>query len=206
MVTHPVPDDNAWVRTSVGVLRAAIGGALASVVLAIWALPASACSPPFEPSIEALGPHQVVVVGTTGARVANGRLFHVERWFNGGLPTTPIVIGFKEGEPIGDCSYPVAAGTQLIIAPDRLENGSLYADLATLQADPDSEAGRAYLAEAIALFGPGVVPEPAAEEPPANAGMAVVLPVLIGVVAIGALAGVAFVVAGRSGRRTRPGG
>ena len=205
MVTHPVPDDNARVRTSVGVLRAAIGGALASVLLAIWALPASACSPPFEPSIEALGPDQVVVVGTTGARVANGRLFHVERWFNGGLPTTPIVIGFKEGEPIGDCSYPVAAGTHLIIAPDRLENGSLYADLATLQADPDSGAGRAYLAEAIALFGPGVAPEPA-EERPADAGMAVVLPVLIGLVAIGALAGVAFVVAGRSGRRTRPGG
>ena len=54
-------------------------------------------------------------------RVANGRLFHVERWFNGGPPTTPIVIGFKEGEPIGDCSYPVAAGMHLIIAPARTE-------------------------------------------------------------------------------------
>ena len=127
--------------------------------LAPPAAPALACSPPFErPTIEAMGPGQVVVVGTTGDRVPGGRLFHVERAYNGGITTTPIVIAFKEGEPIGDCSYPVSAGTHLIIAPYREPDGRLYADLSTLQADPASEDGRLYVAEAESLFGDGTIP------------------------------------------------
>ena len=118
---------------------------------------ASACSPPFDPSIRALGPEQIVLVGTTGERVDGGRLFHVERAFNATL-TTPIVIAFKEGEPVGDCSYPVDPGQHVIIAPFREPDGGLSADLGTLQADPESEAGVGYLAEAIELFGDGYVP------------------------------------------------
>jgi hypothetical protein len=68
------------------------------------------------------------------------------------------VIAFKEGEPIGDCSYPVSAGMEMIIAPVVEPDGRLTADLVTLQADPTSDAGRRFLAEAEALFGPGVVP------------------------------------------------
>jgi hypothetical protein len=103
-----------------------------------------ACSPPFEqPTIKALGPAQLVVVGMTGERVAGGRLFHVSRWFNGPAPTTPILIDFKEGTPVGDCSYPMSAGVPLIIAP-LMDDGRLSADLVTLQADPASDLGRAY--------------------------------------------------------------
>jgi len=129
-----------------------------------WLHPAAAyaCSAPFEePTIRALGPAQVVVVGTIGERVAGGRAFHVERWFNGGVPSTPIIIAFKEGEPIGDCSYLVRSGQSLIIAPNREANGALSADLVTLQADPSSDLGRKYVAEATQMFGPGVVPQPA---------------------------------------------
>jgi len=118
---------------------------------------ASACSPPFDPSIRALGPDQIVLVGTTGERVDGGRLFHVERAFNATL-TTPVVIAFKEGEPVGDCSYPVDPGQHLIIAPYREPDGRLRADLGTLQANPESEAGVGYLAEAVELFGDGNVP------------------------------------------------
>ena len=104
------------------------------IALLAWPSSAAACSPPFErPTIRALGPAQLVVVGTVGERVPGGRLFHVERWFNGGEPETPIVIGFKEGEPVGDCSYPVSTDERKIIAPSREPDGSLYADLATLQ-------------------------------------------------------------------------
>jgi hypothetical protein len=124
---------------------------------------ALACSPPFEPiTIRGLGPQQVVVVGTIGERVAGGRIFHVERWFNGGVPSAEIVIAFKEGEAVGDCSYPVQTGQHLIIAPILEADGRLSADLVTLQADPASDVGQAYLREATALYGPGVVP-PAAE-------------------------------------------
>ena len=67
-------------------------------------------SPPFNPTIEALGPSQHR--GGRHDRRARQRrpLFHVERSFNG-PSTTPIVIAFKEGEPVGDCSYLVHAGS-----------------------------------------------------------------------------------------------
>ena len=134
--------------------------ASALIVLSIQlASPALACSPTFEkPTIAALGPGQVVLIGTTGDPAPGGRLFHVDRSYNGGATTTPIVIAFKEGEPIGDCSYPVSAGTHLIIAPYRELDGRLSADLSTLQANPASEDGRRYVAEAESLFGEGTVP------------------------------------------------
>jgi len=64
-------------------------------------LPTVACSPPFEPTIRALGPDQMIIVGTC----------------------------LRTSRP--------------------------------LQADPSSEEGQRYLAEAAALFGAGVVPPPA---------------------------------------------
>lgn len=145
--------------------------------------PVLACSPAFEePTIAALGPDQVVVVGTIGAKVDGGRRFHVERWFNPGPPQAEIVIAFKEGEPVGDCSYPVSEGQRLIIAPDRDDFGTLSAALFTLQADPATDVGLRYLAEAVALFGPGVVPERTvvADEPPDVGAIALVAALIVG--------------------------
>ncbi len=143
--------------------RAAVAVLAGMVLVSILPATAYACSAPFEePTIRALGPQQVVVVGTIGERVPGGRAFHVQRWFNGGVPTTPIVIAFKEGEAIGDCSYPITTGATLIIAPYREADGRLSADLVTLQADPTTDLGRRYVAEATALYGPGVVLPPAA--------------------------------------------
>ena len=142
----------------------AVGVLLGALLLAG---PALACSPPFgQPTIAELGPQQVVLLGVTGNPAPGGRLFHVERAWNADVPTSPIVIAFKEGEPVGDCSYPVASGTRLVIAPWREPAGTLSADLATLQANPLSEDGQRYLAEARRLFGEGTVPvdtTPAAE-------------------------------------------
>jgi len=56
-----------------------------------------ACSPPFEPTIRALGPDQMIIVGTVGPRVEGGRAVDLQRWFNGADPKTPIVIAFEEG-------------------------------------------------------------------------------------------------------------
>lgn len=134
---------------------AAIG--LATALLTIGAAPVVACSRVQDATIAALGPQQVVLVGRTGEPVPGGRAFHVERWFNGSGPAT-ITIAFKEGEPVGDCSYRVHAGWHLVIAPLRNADGTLAADLGTLQADVDSDAGRGYIAEAERLFGPGIVP------------------------------------------------
>lgn len=144
-------------------MRRLVGGVLASIallaVLTIRAPGAFACSPPFEPiTLESLGPDQVVVVGRIGDRVPGGRVFHVERWFNGRSPASEILIAFKEGPAIGDCSYPVQTGQHLIIAPDRQADGLLHADLVTPQGDPADDVGRRYLEEANALFGPGIVP------------------------------------------------
>ncbi len=155
---------------------------------------ALACSPVQNPTIEALGPAQLVLVGTTGDRVETGRLFFVDRAFNGDVPTSPIVIAFQEGEPVGDCSYPVAAGTRLIIAPEMGPGGGLSANLATLQADPASESGRRYLGEAERLFGPGSAPRQVARPTASQPLIVVVLFIAIGAALVaGVVVGVATV-------------
>ena len=164
---------------------------------------AMACSPPMDPpTIRDLGPDRVVLIGTTGDPAPGGRWFHVERWFGAGVPVPAVVIAFQEGEAIGDCSYPVAKGEHRIIAPE-IGEGRLSADLLTIQADPDSALGQGYLADTIAVFGPGVVPEP---EAPAEASSSfaldpgVALPMLVA--AIGGIIGlVAFI--GDPRRRSR---
>jgi len=172
--------------------------------MALWLLlgispdVALGCSPPFNPTIEALGPGQLIVVGRVGERVDGGRLFHVVRWFNGDNPRTPILIAFKEGEPVGDCSYPVAAGEQKLIAPTVQEDGTLYADLATLQADPTSAEGQRYLAEAVALFGPGVVPVAPAPEPVAEEGIPPLAIVVGAAAVVASLVGIPLVIRRRS--------
>lgn len=145
--------------------RILVAGAMVMVVAASGATPVLACSPPFEkPTIRALGLAPIILLGTIGEQVAGGRQFHVARSWNG--PTTSqIVIAFKEGEPVGDCSYPVSTGQALIIAPNRQLDGRLSADLSTLQADPSSDDGRRYVAEAEALFGAGVVPSQSSASP-----------------------------------------
>ena len=131
---------------------------------------ALACSPPSpEPTVTALPEGAVVLVGTTGDKVEGGRLFHVERVFAGDVPSSPIVITFKEGAPTGDCSYPMSSGRHLVIAPVQEADGSLHADLATLQADPASALGKEFIAQARSRYGDGVVPA-GATRPPAETG------------------------------------
>jgi hypothetical protein len=163
-----------------GRLRASVAAVLVATAMLVPAA-ALACSPPFNPTIAALGRDQVVLLGETGLPAPGGRLFHVERAWNADVPTSPIVIAFKEGEPVGDCSYPVSSGMRLVIAPWREPGGRLSADLGTLQADPLSEDGRRYLAEAQQLFGAGTAPAEAAPEPSQTTGWLaiVVLTVLV---------------------------
>ncbi|HEU5202891.1 MAG TPA: hypothetical protein VFU17_01205 [Candidatus Limnocylindrales bacterium] len=168
---------------------------VAGALLVAFAIPAPtfACSPPFNPTIEELGPDQVVVVGTIGEPVDGGRHFHVERAFNSPM-TTPIVIAFKDGEPVGDCSYPVHAGERLTIAPIMGVGGRLSADMGTLQADPATAAGQRYLAEAERLFGPGSIP---GQAEPVQEGVSSVAVVAL---ALGVLVAVTLVVAVRRSR------
>jgi hypothetical protein len=169
------------------------GWLLAALVAAAMLAPAPAlaCSPAFNPTIAELGLDQVVLLGETGEPARGGRLFYVERAWNADLPTSPIVIAFKEGEPVGNCSYPVASGTRLVIAPWRQADGTLYADLGTLQADPRSEDGQRYLAETAQLFGAGTVPVEATRAPAPTPGwlaVAVVAVLVAGGIAVGFVA------------------
>ena len=96
----------------------------------------------------------------------------------------------------------MSAGTDLIIAPYFEADGRLHASLATLQADPSSEQGQKYLAEAMSLFGPGVVPPPAPEVAPApERGSALEIGYVVLAFAAGAL--LVFGVLALVGRRRR---
>ena len=136
-------------------------------LLLVATSPAVACSVAGDMAIKDLGPDQIVLVGTIGDRVAGGRVFNVERVYNG-PPTAQIFIAFREGQ-YDDCTYEATEGTRLVIAPDRGDNGRLRADLGTIKADPASDDGRRYIAEATALFGPGIAPGTVViEEAPAS--------------------------------------
>jgi len=168
-------------------VRVAAISTVATVLLCLVApARALACSPPFDPTIEALGPDQVVVVGTIGEPMPGGRHFRVSRWFNGADPRADLVIAFKEGDPVGDCSYHPTVGQPLLIAPVAEPNGGLSADLGTLQASIGTDEATRYLEEAERLFGPGTVMHPA--EPPAEE---VALPwfVSVGAVVLAVLGG-----------------
>lgn len=149
---------------------------------------ALACSPPSpEPTVTALPEAAVVFVGTTGDKVEGGRLFYVERVYAGNISGSPVVIAFKEGEPIGDCSYPMSSGVHLVIAPNEEADGSLHADLVTLQADPASALGREFIAQAQARYGDGVVPAGATAPVSTTTGgdLRIVLVVTVGAAAVG---------------------
>jgi len=137
------------------------GAALAGFLWLVAPSTALACSPPFDPSIEALGPDQLVVVGTIGEPMPGGRHFRVSRWFNGADARADLVIAFKEGDPVGDCSYHPTIGQPMIIAPFVEGNGRLSADLGTLQALIGTDEASRYVQEAEQLFGPGTVMHPA---------------------------------------------
>jgi hypothetical protein len=179
------------------VVAIALWASMSALWLTATAGTTVACSPPSpEPTVTALPAGAVVLVGTTGDKVEGGRLFYVERVFAGNVPTSPIVIAFKEGAPVGDCSYPMSSGVHLVIAPNEEPDGSLHADLATLQAGPASALGKEFIAQAQARYGDGVVPSgPTA---PASAGGD---PRLGLVVAVGAAAFVVWIVL--RGRRRR---
>ena len=150
---------------------------------------ALACSPPVDNTVAGRGPDAVVLVGTTGEPAPGGRLFHVERVYNGPHVTeSPIVIAFKEGEPIGDCSYPMEAGRHLVIVPEVDSNGMPRAGFATLQADPDSAEGRAIIADAETLFGPGVVPLSVVDPTPDGDPVpCLLIAAVVGIIALGAV-------------------
>jgi hypothetical protein len=187
-------------RLAIGRVGAATAaGALVVTILLLLPGVAVACSPPSPPPTVATLPEgAVVLVGTTGEPADGGRLFYVERVYAGDVTTSPIVIAFQEGEPVGDCSYPVAAGMHLVIAPDVDADGTLRASLPTLQADPASETGRRFVAEALARYGPGSVPAGATVPPGASGGLA------IGAIAVGMVGAAVVLVLAWRRRWSRP--
>ena len=145
----------------------------------------------------------IVIIGRVGERSGGARPLAVERWFNGPGMTDVLVIAFQEGEPIGDCSYPVATGERKFIVPDR-EGAMLISHLCTMQAPVDTDYGRELIAAATAHYGPGVVPEatvasPSLSESPEDAGPLVAVAVALAIVVAALFGG--LVILARRGRR-----
>jgi hypothetical protein len=181
------------------VARAAAAACL--LVAGLTVVPALACSPAAYPTVTGLPDGAVVIVGTTGDVVEGGRLFYVERVYAGSIDSSPIVIAFKEGEPIGDCSYPMTSGVRLLIAPAVGADGTLRADLATLQADPASEDGHRFIEEAEARYGQGTVPE-GATAPGSGGGS--MFPLAVLVAGLAAALTIALARGGRGSTRRPP--
>jgi hypothetical protein len=155
---------------------------------------AFACSPPFDPSIRALGPEQIVLVGTTGERVDGGRLFHVERSFkrHHHVAGRHRFQGRRAGRglQLSGGSWPAPDHRAVSRTGRTAQRGSRDA-----AGGPDSEAGAGYLAEAIELFGQGYVPA----QSDVDSGVDLLPTIAIGgAVILGLLAVTAFVIRDRA--------
>jgi hypothetical protein len=182
---------------------------------------ACSCAMPQSPMRAAAGDASVsVFTGVAGPQQAAGVPVTLTRWFQGPPPPSGVAVLDPAGfiDPMGgSCGTNVPwVGTEWIFATGRNAVGRYVVNLCTTHASLDSDAGRALLAEAVAVFGAPMVPEVPSSEPepepdpsaepepgavtdPASLPGSIVPIVLIVLAVAGAAVGV-FAVAGR--RRT----
>ena len=106
-----------------------------------------------------LRPRPVVLIGTTGGPGRGWTGVPCRALVQPHQSPATIAIAFNEDEPIGDCSYPIIPGMHMVLAQYQDVPGRLSADLGTLQAHPDSDLQRQYIAEAERLFETGSAPD-----------------------------------------------
>jgi hypothetical protein len=152
-----------------------------------------------------LEPDAIVVVGQLGERTGESRPVLVERWYSGAGMTDVLPIAFDEDDDGASCGITVTTGERLFLVPDQ-EGVTLGANLCTLQAPADSEAGQELITAATTRYGPGAVPArgtapPELPEAPASAAGLVVVAAMVGV-SVAALFGglLLFARRGRSDR------
>lgn len=153
-----------------------------------------------------------VFAGIAGPLEPIGVGVQITRWFQGAMPPNGIAVldprGFQD--PMGgSCgTHAPGPGTEWIFVAGRDEVGRYGVSLCTTHAPLDSDQGRALLAEAITVFGPGGAPETVAASPsptsPAEdpAGLAsMIVPIAVAFLfAAGLLAGLFIVLGPRRNR------
>jgi hypothetical protein len=132
---------------------------------------ACSCMQSFQPMLEAKAdPTLSVFTGTAGANEAAGVAVRLTRWFRGAIPPSGVAVLDPAGfvDPMGGMCGTNAptTGTEWIFATGRNAIGRYDVSLCTTHAPLDSDLGRELLAEAVAVFGPPMIPEP--PPPPAE--------------------------------------
>lgn len=173
---------------------------------------ACSCAMPQSPMRAAAGDVSVAVfTGVAGPQQVAGVPVRLTRWFQGPPPPSGVAVLDQAGflEPLGGSCGTAApdVGTEWVFVAERNAVGRYVVNLCTTHAPLASDLGRELLAEAVAVFGPPIVPEAPSAEPdpgaaadPASLLGSIVPIVLIVLFVAGALAGT-VAVAGR--RRTR---
>ncbi len=191
---HPV----VRTRSLVLVLAMTLGFAIVSLVAPPPTV-ACSCMQSFQPMLEAKAdPTLSVFTGTAGANEAQGVAVRLTRWFRGAIPPSGVAVLDPAGfvDPMGGMCGTTAPtnGTEWIFATGRNAIGRYDVSLCTTHAPLDSDLGRELLAEAVAVFGPPVIPEPPPAEldPLPDVGSIVLIGLaLVGAVGLALLFGLA---------------
>lgn len=109
-----------------------------------------------------------VFAGITGPLQAIGVPIQITRWFQGPVP--PGGVAVLDPQPFnadgaGCGTNPPAIGKEWIFLAGRNDVGRYVVGLCSTYAAVDTDDGRALLADAITVFGPGGVPETVAASP-----------------------------------------
>lgn len=171
---------------------------------------ACSCAMPDQPMRAAsTDPSISVFTGIAGPLGQAGMPVRLTRWFQGAPPPSGVAVldpaGFED--PMGGSCGTTApgAGTEWIFVTGRNSVGRYEVSLCTTHAALDTDWGRDLLTEALAVFGPAVVPEtpPAPSDPDPLSTLAAVLPIALAALgALGLIVGL-FGLAGRRRGRSR---
>jgi hypothetical protein len=114
----------------------------------------------------------VIVVGRAGVAEGDRTPFGVERqYFGPALPpaiqVVPATVRLPDGTSmVNTCGIDLVIGRRMFLVMSVEADGSFGPSTCLPAAPADEPAGEAYIAEAIAAFGGGVVPSAAATDPP----------------------------------------
>lgn len=113
-------------------------------------------------------PRTIVLTGTPGVETPAGVPVAVTRWYAGGgiAPVVTLQVDHTEQSSCGTTAPP--PGREHLFVVWRDDAGKLLFHLCSVAADLGTDDGRARFAQAQALFGAGVGPDPtaAATDPP----------------------------------------
>ena len=149
-------------RTAPGILALLVGLSIGALAMPRAAVACSCVGPEDQLRMAGRDPRSVVLTGTPGAETPAGVPVTVTRWYvgRGPAPVVTLRVDHIDESSCGTTAPP--PGREHLFVVWRDDDGKLLFHLCSVAADLATDDGRARFAQAQALFGAGVGPDPTA--------------------------------------------